>query len=107
MTHVAVALSRRTMPTVDAAPYTSARAMADSPTTLAALAPGDTGRVTGYAACGLPATIRRLMDLGFGIGEDVTVVRRAPLRDPVVYRVAGYEAALRRSEARLIVIEIA
>lgn len=60
--------------------------------------------MTGYAADGPPATLRRLVDLGFGVGERVEAVRRAPLGDPVVYRVAGYELALRRTESRLITV---
>ncbi|MFE9098617.1 ferrous iron transport protein A [Streptomyces sp. NPDC007264] len=45
------------------------------------------------------ATARRLGDLGFTPGSVVEVVRRAPLRDPVVYRVKDYEVCLRRTEA--------
>lgn len=52
-----------------------------------------------------PATTRRLLDLGFVPGTPVEMVRRAPLRDPVVYRVAGYEIALRRAQAECIRID--
>lgn len=45
------------------------------------------------------ATARRLGELGFTPGTVVEVVRRAPLRDPVVYRVRDYEICLRRTEA--------
>lgn len=113
MTNVAVTLSRRTLavPTsLDAsataeraasAPSTSAAAQ---PTSLAKVRPGGSAVVTGYAADGPPATLRRLVDLGFGIGERVEAVRRAPLGDPVVYRIAGYEVALRRTESRLVTV---
>ena len=45
---------------------------------------------------------KRLSNLGFVPGRTVTPLRRAPLGDPVVYRVADYELCLRRHEARLI-----
>ena len=45
---------------------------------------------------------RRLHDLGFTPGRTVEVVRVAPLGDPIIVRVAGYELALRRAEARRI-----
>ena len=45
---------------------------------------------------------KRLSNLGFVPGRIVTPLRRAPLGDPVVYRVADYELCLRRQEARLI-----
>jgi ferrous iron transport protein A len=46
-----------------------------------------------------PATVRRLQDLGFTVGTTVEVVRRAPLRDPVIYRVRDYDVCLRRAQA--------
>ncbi|WP_370248025.1 ferrous iron transport protein A [Nocardioides sp.] len=49
-----------------------------------------------------PAIAQRLLDLGFVPGTPVEMVRRAPLRDPVIYRVAGYEIALRRAQAACI-----
>ena len=45
---------------------------------------------------------KRLSNLGFVPGRIVTPLRRAPLGDPVVYRVADYELCLRRQEARLV-----
>jgi ferrous iron transport protein A len=44
----------------------------------------------------------RLLDLGFIPGTPVTVVRRAPLGDPIVYELRGCRICLRRSEARKI-----
>ena len=32
------------------------------------------------------------------------MLRRAPLADPVVFRIVGYEVALRRTEARCILV---
>ena len=42
---------------------------------------------------------RRLLDLGLVPGTPVTVLRRAPLGDPVEYELRGYRLCLRRSEA--------
>jgi ferrous iron transport protein B len=40
--------------------------------------------------------------MGFVKGKLVTVVKKAPLRDPVEYNIMGYEISLRRTEARLV-----
>jgi ferrous iron transport protein A len=48
------------------------------------------------------ATVGRLADLGFTVGTVVQVVRRAPLRDPVIYRVKDYEVCLRRAQAACV-----
>jgi len=66
---------------------------------LADLAPGARATVVRVTADGEPAVVRRLHDLGFTPGTVVEVVRRAPLRDPVVYRVRDYEVCLRRAQA--------
>ena len=45
---------------------------------------------------------KRIMEMGFVVGKEVTVVRNAPLKDPIEYNIMGYDVSLRRSEARLI-----
>ncbi len=47
---------------------------------------------------------RRIMEMGFVSGKEVTVVKRAPLQDPIEYSILGYEVSLRESEADLIEI---
>ena len=71
-------------------------------TTLADLAPGATATVMDVCAGTDPAVARRLFDLAFAPGAQVQVVRQAPMADPVVFRVAGYDIALRRAQARTI-----
>lgn len=66
---------------------------------LADLAPGTRATVVRITADDGAATARRLADLGFTPGSVVDVVRQAPLRDPVVYRVKDYEICLRRAQA--------
>lgn len=45
---------------------------------------------------------KRVMEMGFIKGHRITAVLAAPMRDPVKYRILGYEVSLRRSEAQLI-----
>lgn len=45
---------------------------------------------------------QRLSEMGFVIGRKVSVIKKAPLRDPVEYRIMDYHVSLRNSEAQLI-----
>jgi ferrous iron transport protein A len=45
---------------------------------------------------------RRLLEMGFCNGAVVEVVRRAPLGDPVQYRLRGYHLSLRDEQARCV-----
>ena len=45
---------------------------------------------------------KRICEMGFVNGKVVTVVKKAPLKDPVEYNIMGYEVSLRRSEAQLV-----
>ncbi len=40
--------------------------------------------------------------MGFVKGKEVTVIKSAPLSDPIEYKLMGYNISLRRSESRLI-----
>jgi ferrous iron transport protein B len=40
--------------------------------------------------------------MGFVKGKEVTVIKAAPLQDPVEYKIMGYNVSLRQSESRLI-----
>ncbi len=48
---------------------------------------------------------RRMLDMGFVPGAEVTVVRKAPLLDPIEYRIKGTAVALRRLDADTILVE--
>ena len=74
--------------------------------TLADLQRGQRARVVGYGDEVEPSAARRLFDLGLTPGVDVTMVRRAPLRDPIIYRVGDYEIALRGAQSRGIHVEV-
>ncbi len=45
---------------------------------------------------------KRIVEMGFIRGNMVEVLLSAPLRDPIKYRLMGYEISLRRDEARMI-----
>ena len=74
--------------------------------TLADLQRGQRARVVGYSTNVEPSAARRLFDLGLMPGIEVTMVRRAPLRDPVIFRVGDYEIALRGAQARSIHVDV-
>ncbi|MDR1698873.1 MAG: ferrous iron transport protein B [Prevotellaceae bacterium] len=46
---------------------------------------------------------KRITEMGFVKGKKVTVIKNAPLQDPVEYEIMGYKISLRRSEAELVV----
>lgn len=48
---------------------------------------------------------KRVMEMGFVAGHQVTVLLNAPLQDPVKYSIMDYEVSLRRAEASLIEVE--
>src|SRR3712207_5891025 len=67
---------------------------------LSELHTGDSGvivKVTGHGGFR-----KRIVEMGFIKGQKVEVLLNAPLRDPVKYKVMGYEVSLRHSEASLI-----
>lgn len=45
---------------------------------------------------------KRIVEMGFIKGKSVEVLLNAPLKDPIKYRVMGYEISLRRQEAAMI-----
>jgi len=45
---------------------------------------------------------KRITEMGFVKGKKVTVIKNAPLQDPVEYEIMGYNVSLRRSEAMLV-----
>ncbi|MBK3519347.1 ferrous iron transport protein B [Carboxylicivirga marina] len=45
---------------------------------------------------------KRITEMGFIKGKKITVVKNAPLKDPIEYQILDYKISLRRSEAKLI-----
>ena len=45
---------------------------------------------------------KRIIEMGFVKGKEVEVLQNAPLKDPVIYKLMGYEVSLRHQEADMI-----
>ena len=45
---------------------------------------------------------KRVMEMGFVRGKKIIVELNAPLKDPIKYKILGYEVSLRRAEANMI-----
>jgi len=45
---------------------------------------------------------RRLLEMGFCNGANVEVIRRAPLGDPIEFRLRGYHLSLREEQAKCV-----
>ena len=72
--------------------------------TLSEIRAGTRIRVTGYAGeSDYSAQLRRL---GLVPGTEVTILRAAPLGDPMEIRLRGYSLALRPSEAQALLFEV-
>jgi ferrous iron transport protein A len=71
--------------------------------TLADLLPTQVGYISSIS--GFDGLTQRLSELGFTPGQSVQVVRFAPLGDPMQIRIRGFNIALRRNEARRIVLD--
>ncbi|GAB6981709.1 ferrous iron transport protein B [Prevotella dentasini] len=67
---------------------------------LSELKTGETGIIIKISGHG--GFRKRIIEMGFIAGKQVEVLLNAPLRDPVKYRIMGYEVSLRHSEAELI-----
>ena len=86
--------------TAPAATQPSTRALVDLPA-------GSSATVVGIADTAEPHIARRLVDLGLTPGTPVTVIRRAPLRDPTLYRFGGTSLCLRAAQARHVTVRLA
>jgi len=68
---------------------------------LRALAEGARGRVLGFTAAPRPY-LRRLLAMGLVPGTEFSVIRRAPLGDPIEIEVLGFHLSLRAHEAAVV-----
>jgi ferrous iron transport protein B len=72
-------------------------------TTLYDLAEGEEGIILKIKGRG--QFRQRLSEMGFVVGKKVSVIKKAPLRDPIEYKIMGYHISLRNSEAQLIEVD--
>jgi len=70
---------------------------------LSTLTPGTSAVVREFPTNG-PAAVR-LREMGLLVGTPLTLVRTAPLGDPIEIKVRGYFLTLRKSEADHILVE--
>ena len=70
---------------------------------LSDLKPGETGVILKILGHG--AFRKRVMEMGFVKGREISMVLNAPLQDPIKFQLMDYEISLRKSEAKLIEIE--
>lgn len=49
---------------------------------------------------------QKLLDMGFVFGAEIEVIREAPLYDPMELRIHDYLISLRKSEAKILKVEI-
>lgn len=72
--------------------------------TLNKLKTGSQARIVGLSATGL--LLQRLLAMGFTRQCEVKMVKRAPLGDPIQFKVRGSAVSLRSSEAALIFVAV-
>ena len=71
-------------------------------TAMSELRKGESGIIKGIDHVGNMR--RRLIDIGFNVGERVTLLTRAPLGEPSAFYIKGAVIALRRSDTQLITV---
>ncbi len=74
------------------------------PISLNQLKVGDRARVVGFEKSG-KSYRKRLLAMGLTPGTEFTIVRCAPLGDPIEVRVRGFSLTLRKDEASVVLVE--
>ncbi|MBP6507050.1 MAG: ferrous iron transport protein A [Opitutaceae bacterium] len=74
-----------------------------APIKLSELAVGASAVVQGYPKSG--TAFIRLREMGLLAGTTLTLVRTAPLGDPLEIKLRGYHLTLRKSEAEHVLVE--
>ena len=67
------------------------------------LSAGQSATIIGFEKDG--NVTRRLMELGIVPGKKITLVRQAPLRDPVQLKVGSSRLFIRKAEASLVQVD--
>jgi len=68
------------------------------------LSPREKGRVIKLGSSG--DLRRRIIDMGITTGVEITMVKIAPMGDPIQINVRSYELSIRKSEAKEIIVEV-
>ncbi|MGI5174315.1 ferrous iron transport protein A [Treponema sp. OMZ 840] len=69
--------------------------------TVVDLKPGQTATVS-TVGTGDPLLKRRILDMGITPGVEITMIKSAPLGDPLEITLRGYQLSLRKHEAQQI-----
>ncbi|MCK5284204.1 MAG: ferrous iron transport protein A [Alphaproteobacteria bacterium] len=72
--------------------------------TLDQLKQGESGKVVSFSK-GARSYKQKLLSMGLTLGVEFTVIRVAPLGDPVEINVRGSNLSLRKSEADIVNVE--
>ena len=65
---------------------------------------GDSGRIVGFEKSA-KAYRKRLLAMGLTPGTEFTVIRYAPMGDPIEIKLRGFSLTLRKNEASILLIE--
>ena len=68
------------------------------------LRPGESGRILGFDKSAKTYR-KRLLAMGLTPGTEFTVIRLAPMGDPVEIKIRGFALSLRKDEASILQIE--
>ncbi|MBN2065749.1 MAG: ferrous iron transport protein A [Candidatus Thermoplasmatota archaeon] len=72
-------------------------------TTLNLINPGKKAKIIQIKGEG--SARRRLLDMGMIPGAELEVIKRAPLGDPIEFKIKGYHLTLRKNEAEHILVQ--
>jgi ferrous iron transport protein A len=72
---------------------------------LTSLKKGDTGTVTAISK-GSPSYRAKLLSMGVTPGTPFSVVRFAPLGDPIELEIRGFRLSLRKAESEIVMVEV-
>jgi len=71
---------------------------------LSELKPGEKGIIT--RVNGFGAVKKKLLDMGLVKGTEVTMIRKAPLGDPIEFLLKGYNLSLRKAESDNVYVSV-
>lgn len=71
--------------------------------TLNRFKPGEKGMIKKIEAKG--NVRRRLFDMGVTPGATITMIKTAPMGDPMEITIRGYQLSLRKTEAKFIIMD--
>jgi len=86
------------------APPASPSASAPTPIQLSIIPVGATATVREFPKTG--TAFLRLREMGLLVGTPVTLIRTAPLGDPLEIKIRGYHLTLRKTEAEQILVSV-